>query len=143
MKLTRRIPSALLAPMFITGGWDAAVRPKGKAGKASVVTEKVIENLGVATDTEQLVRINGSVQVAAGVMLAAGILPRVAAATLAGSLVPTTLAGHRFWAEEDPQVRVAQRIQFLKNLAMFGGLLLVVAGAEPGFVERHRHSADD
>jgi putative oxidoreductase len=142
MKLTRRIPSALLAPMFITAGWDAAIRPKGKAAKASVVTDKVIETLGVPADTEQLVRINGSVQVAAGAMLVAGILPRLAAATLAGSLVPTTLAGHRFWAEEDPQVRVAQRIQFLKNLAMLGGLLLVVVGGEPGFVERHRHSDD-
>ena len=129
--------------MFIAGGWDAAMRPKGKVGKASVVTEKVITNLGIDTDTEQLVRLNGSVQVAAGVMLAAGVLPRVAAATLAGSLVPTTLAGHRFWAEEDPQVRVAQRIQFLKNLAMFGGLLLVVVGGEPGFLARHCRPDDD
>lgn len=142
MKLTRRIPSALLAPMFISGGWDAAIRPKGKVGKASVVTEDVIETLGLDAETEQLVRLNGSVQVVAGVMLAAGVLPRVAAAVLAGSLVPTTLAGHRFWAEEDPKDRAMQRIQFLKNLAMLGGLLLVVAGGEPGFVERHRHPED-
>jgi uncharacterized membrane protein YphA (DoxX/SURF4 family) len=45
-------------------------------------------------------------------------------------LVPTTLAGHRFWAEEDPQAKSMQRIQFLKNLAMFGGLLLVVSGSD-------------
>ena len=142
MKLTRRIPSTLLAPMFIVGGWDAAVRPQGKAAKASAVTEKVIGTLGLPAETDDLVRLNGAVQAGAGVMLAAGILPRLAAATLAGSLVPTTLAGHRFWAEEDPAVRVAQRIQFLKNVAMLGGLLLVVAGAEPGFVERHRRSDD-
>ena len=141
MKLTRRIPSAMLAPMFIVAGWDAAMRPKGKAGKASVVTEKVIGTLGIHAETEQLVRLNGSVQIAAGVMLVAGILPRVAAAALAGSLVPTTLAGHRFWAEEDPRDRAAQRIQFLKNLAMLGGLLLVVAGGEPGFVGRRLHAA--
>ncbi len=81
-------------------------------------------------------------QVTAGVMLAAGIVPRLAAAVLAGSLVPTTLAGHRFWAEEDARARATQRIQFLKNVAMLGGLLLVVAGGEPGFVERHRHHDD-
>src|SRR3954471_9089797 len=117
MNLTRRVPSALLAPMFIVGGLDAARKPAGKAGKASAVTDTVIDTLGLDADTEQLVRLNGAVQVGAGAMLALGILPRVAATALAGSLVPTTLAGHRFWAEEDPQAKVAQRIQFLKNLA--------------------------
>lgn len=142
MKLTRRIPAALLAPMFVVGGLDAVMRPHAKANKASVVTERVIDVTGVASDTDQLVRLNGAVQVGGGVMLAAGLLPRVAAATLAMSLVPTTLAGHRFWAEEDPQARAAQRIHFLKNLGMLGGLLLVVAGGEPGFVARHTHAAD-
>ena len=37
-----------------------------------------------------------------------------------------TLAGHRFWGEEDPPARGEQTIQFLKNAAMMGGLLLVV-----------------
>ena len=46
-------------------------------------------------------RINGAVQVAAGLMLATGRFPRLSSALLAGSLVPTTLAGHRFWEEED------------------------------------------
>lgn len=139
MKLTRRIPSALLAPMFVSGGWDAALRPHGKAAKASVVTEKVIDATGVATDTDQLVRLNGVVQVGAGVLLAIGVVPRLAAAALAASLVPTTLAGHRFWTEEDPRARATQRVHFLKNLGLLGGLLLVVAGSEPGFVDRHLH----
>jgi putative oxidoreductase len=138
MKLTRRIPSALLAPMFIVGGLDAARKPEAKAGRASAVTDKVIEAVGVDAETEQLVRLNGSVQVVGGVLLALGIVPRVAAAALAVSLVPTTLAGHAFWAEEDPQARSMQRTQFLKNLAMLGGLLLVVADGEPSFLERHR-----
>jgi putative oxidoreductase len=139
MKLFRRIPGALMAPMFIAGGWDAVMHPEGKAGKASVVTERVIEAADLDTDTEQLVRINGAVQLVAGVMLASGILPRVAAATLAGSLVPTTLAGHRFWAEEDPQDRRMHQVQFLKNTAMFAGLLLVVVDGGGGSAGRHRH----
>jgi uncharacterized membrane protein YphA (DoxX/SURF4 family) len=142
MKLTRRIPSALLAPMFVSGGWDAAIRPHGKAAKASVVTEKVIDATGLATDTDQLVRVNGAVQVGAGVLLAIGVVPRLSAAVLAASLVPTTLAGHRFWAEEDPQARATQRVHFLKNLGLLGGLLLVVAGSEPGFIDRHLHHDD-
>ena len=48
------------------------------------------------------------------------------ALALAGSLVPTTLAGHRFWEEEDDAARAQQTFQFLKNLAMFGGLLMII-----------------
>lgn len=62
-------------------------------------------------------------------MLGFGIAPRVAAAVLAESLVPTTLVGHPFWNEKGG-TRAAQKIQFMKNLAMLGGLLLVVAEEE-------------
>ena len=45
---------------------------------------------------------------------------------LIASLIPTTVAGHPFWTIEDPAARAQQRIHFLKNSAMLGGLLLVV-----------------
>ncbi len=137
LKLPRRLPYVLLSGMFVSGGLDALIRPKGKVPKAEVVTEPAIEELGLDLDTEQLVRLNGAVQVAGGLMLAGGVLPRVAATALAGSLIPTTLAGHRFWAEEDPQARAAQRIQFLKNMSMLGGLLLVAIGPHAPTSKRH------
>jgi putative oxidoreductase len=74
-------------------------------------------------DDELVVRFNAGVQVAAGAMLAMGKAPRLSALALAASLVPTTLAGHAYWAIEDPEVRKIQRIQFHKNMAMIGGLL--------------------
>jgi putative oxidoreductase len=42
---------------------------------------------------------------------------------LGASLVPTTIAGHAFWDVEDERDRSAQRMQFLKNAGLFGGLL--------------------
>jgi uncharacterized membrane protein YphA (DoxX/SURF4 family) len=63
------------------------------------------------------------VQVLAGTALALGLAPRLSALALAGSLVPTTLAGHAYWTIEDPAARKLQRIQFHKNLALIGGLL--------------------
>lgn len=69
-------------------------------------------------DDELLVRVNGSVQVAAGSLLALGRAQRLSALVLFGSLVPTTVAGHGFWA--------VQRIQFHQNMAMLGGLLFAV-----------------
>jgi putative oxidoreductase len=52
---------------------------------------------------------------------------RLAALALAGSLIPTTLAGHAYWEHDDPTARKLQRIQFHKNMAMIGGLLFAVA----------------
>ena len=63
-----------------------------------------------------LVRANGVIQVTAGTLLALGKLPRLAALVPAGSLVPTTYAGHQFWNEVDDEDRAKQQIQFLKNL---------------------------
>lgn len=45
-------------------------------------------------------------------------------------LVPVTLVFHDFWAAQGAEVQ-AQMIQFLKNVAMGGGLLAIVA-AGPG-----------
>jgi putative oxidoreductase len=75
-----------------------------------------------------VVRINGLLQVTAGLGLATGSLPRAAALLLAASLVPTTLAGHRFWDHSDAEDRFPQLVQFLKNAGLLGGLLLVTAG---------------
>ena len=46
---------------------------------------------------EQVVRVNGAIQAACGLLLALGMAPRLSALVLAGSMIPTTLAGHRFW----------------------------------------------
>jgi putative oxidoreductase len=116
---------SLLAPMFVTGGIDALRHPESKESKAAALTGPITERLGLPDETPLLVRVNGGVQVVGGVLLGLGVLTRVAAFALAASLIPTTLAGHRFWEEADPAGRAAQRIHFLKNTAMLGGLVLV------------------
>ena len=62
---------------------------------------------------------------------------------LAGSLVPTTLAGHRFWEEQDKTQRANQLIHFVKNVSMFGGLLIASVDTEgqPGVAWRAKHAA--
>jgi putative oxidoreductase len=116
---------SLLAPMFVSGGLDAIRHPQSKEAKAEVITGPITETLGLPDETPTLVRVNGGVQVVGGVLLGLGVLTRVAAFALAASLIPTTLAGHRFWEESDPKAKAAQRIHFLKNTAMLGGLVLV------------------
>jgi uncharacterized membrane protein YphA (DoxX/SURF4 family) len=130
----------LLAGMFIYGGLDSFRHPHGKVDTAEPVTRPVTDATGLGA--KDLVKLNGAVQVGAGVALAAGILPRPAAAALAVSLVPTTLAGHRFWEHDDRAQRSGQTIQFLKNLAMFGGLLLAATstGGRPSLPWRARRA---
>ena len=121
----------MLASMFVMGGVSALRNPDQHVKMAGPVTEKLSDAADEATpddtaspDEKQLVQINGAVQVVAGLALATGRLPRLAALLLAGSLGPTTYAGHRFWEETDKTQRANQQIHFFKNVSMLGGLLL-------------------
>ena len=93
-------------------------------------------------DPETLVKINGAVQVVAGSMLALGRFPRLSSVLLAASVVPTTLAGHRFWEQTDPDAKSQHKVQFLKNLGLLGGLMLAAVDTEgrPGLAWRTRHA---
>jgi uncharacterized membrane protein YphA (DoxX/SURF4 family) len=130
--------------MFIYGGIDALKDPEGKAKAVDDVAPMIAEALGLpTTDTVTLVRVNGAVHVIAGSLLAIGKCRRLAALTLAASLVPTTYAAHRFWDEMDDEQRARQRIQFLKNASMLGGLILAAAdtGGRPSVPWQARRAA--
>ena len=124
--ITTRVASPLIASIFIRGGLDAAMDPEGKVKKADKVASPIAERITfLPDDTETLVRLNGVTQVVAGATLSLGILRRLSAAVLIGTLIPTTLAGHRFWEELDEDARNKQITQFAKNLGLLGGLLLI------------------
>lgn len=145
MTVLRRIARPLLASIFISGGVDSLRNPAAKAPAAEDVAAVASRIPALAdTDTETLVRINAGVQVAAGTMLALGKFPRLSALALAASIVPTTAAGHRFWEAEEPAARAQQRVHFLKNASILGGLLLAAADTEgkPGLGWRTRHTAE-
>jgi uncharacterized membrane protein YphA (DoxX/SURF4 family) len=123
--------------MFIYGGIDSVRHAQGKVDAANTVVAPIGDASGGRIRTVHLVQVNGAVQVLAGAALATGRYARPAALVLAASLVPTTLAGHRFWEQETPAQRHAQRIQFLKNLSMLGGLVLAAADSS-GKASRRR-----
>lgn len=141
MPVVRRVARPLFAALFVVQGLDALRHPGPLAQRSSPLLDKVVPMLGLPDDKELLVRANAVTQMAGGAMLATGFLPRVGGALLAGSLVPTTLAGHAFWTYEDPAERKQQRIQFFKNLSLLGGALLAAAdtAGRPGLVWRAQH----
>ncbi len=118
MSFIKSLAHASLGAMFIIGGWNAFSNPGGRVDK--------VADAGIPRAREATL-LNGATMVVAGSALAAGILPRVAATVLIGTLIPTTYVGHAFWKEETPAGRTGQQTQFLKNLAMFGGLLMVLS----------------
>ena len=99
------------------GDGEHLVKPGGRP--------KLVAAAGIPRP-EQAVVLNGALMILAGLLLGLGIAPRIAAALLIGSLVPTTLVGHPFWKEEPGPEREKQLLQFLKNLGLIGGLLMVV-----------------
>lgn len=119
----RGVARTLLAGIFVFGGFSAWKRSSKLAGPAAKVIGPVQDAIPGSLSAEQLVKVNAGVQVVAGGLFALGLAPRVMAIVLGGSLVPTTLAGHRFWEIEDDADKALQQIQFLKNAALIGGLM--------------------
>ena len=135
----------MLASIFILQGIDSLLHPDTKAPAAEKVVRPLAERVPAMPDeVEQAVRVNGAVQVVAGSLLAIGKFPRLSAAVLAASLLPTTAAGHRFWESDDKLERNQQRVHFLKNLSLLGGLLIAAGdtAGHPSVVWRSRHAAE-
>ena len=107
----------LLSGIYVINGWGAFSKPGGRP--------KLVAAAGIP-QPERAVVLNAAVMIVAGLLLGMGITPRLAAALLLGSMIPTTLVGHAFWKEEPGTQRQNQETQFLKNLSMIGGLLMVL-----------------
>ena len=121
----RPLARALTGSTYVLLGVDALATPGNRVDMARPMLAAIRRAVPLPAD-EVVVRGNAAVMVAGGATLALGVLPRLSALALAGSMVPTTLAGHAYWTVEDPALRKLQRIHFHKNVAMIGGLLFAV-----------------
>jgi len=113
----------LLAGIFVKGGADAFMQP---GGKVKLVAEAKL-SAGLP-NPRTAVELNGLAMMVGGTMLALDVAPKLAAAGLMCSLIPTTVVGHAFWKAPDEAARHAQQVQFMKNIGLLGGLLLVLTG---------------
>ena len=107
----------LLAVLFLKAGW-------GKIGgfeqTAAMMASKGIPMAHVALVITILVELG------AGLLLVIGYKARWAALAIAAWLVPVTLMFHGYWAVPADQV-MNQTNHFFKNVAIFGGMLMVFA----------------
>lgn len=152
MPLSRLIARPMLASVFFVGATNALKNAPALAPKAQKVTDRIVPlaervapQLPIPHDPVTIVRLNAVAQLAAATALATGRAPRLSATVLAASLLPTTVAGHRFWEETDATAKTAQRLNFVKNLSILGGLLIAGVDTEgkPGVAWRANRAARD
>jgi putative oxidoreductase len=123
----------MLAWVFLRSGLDVLRKPEPRAATAAWLLDSVRAWIpSLPADNVLLVRANAAIQLGAGASLALGMQPRLAALALATSMVPTTVGGHPFWRQDDPTRRAQHLVHFEKNLAILGGLLVVVLGTPFG-----------
>lgn len=149
MNPIRLVARPLLASTFVYGGIQALRNASALAEASKPVNDeireladKVAPQVHLPADDKTLVRMNAGVHIAAGLALATGRAPRLSALALAGTIVPTTLAGHPFWREKDKSARAQQMTHFFKNASMFGGLVFAALDTEgkPGVAWRAQHA---
>lgn len=107
----------LIAAIFVMSGFAKLTDPAGAAG--------YMNHVGIP-NADVLVYVAGVAELLGGLALAFGFLTRLAAAGLILLLIPTTLLFHNFWALEGAEAKT-QMVNFMKNLAIMGGLAMVFA----------------
>lgn len=102
----------LMSIIFLLSGYMKATHLSGMASMIHMSPAV----LGVAAAAE----------LAGGLSLLLGLWSRLGALGLFIFLIPTTLMFHHFWSITGPEQQ-DQMAHFLKNIAIMGGLLMIVA----------------
>ncbi|MGH3717930.1 MAG: DoxX family protein [Pseudonocardiaceae bacterium] len=124
--LLRRIARPLIASVSIANGVETLINPKPKIEAVTPLLEKGQGILPTSVNPALAVQAGAAVKVGAGLLMAIGWAPRLAATVLAVDLLPSTVAEHPFWAPGSPDTRKAHQQHFLSNCGLLGGLLLTI-----------------
>ncbi|APV49963.1 DoxX family protein [Betaproteobacteria bacterium GR16-43] len=107
----------LLGLIFILSGFGKIT---GYEGTAGYMASKGMPFVNLLLPAAIAVELGG------GLLLAIGFKARWAALAIFLFLIPTTLIFHAFWGI-DPKEAATQQINFLKNVAIMGGMLMLFA----------------
>lgn len=85
---------------------------------------------GVPAPTAAIIG-SGLLLAIAGVTLILGVLPRIGVAALVLFLLPVSFYMHAFWSDTNAATRMADMVNFTKNMALLGSSLMFLAIPEP------------
>jgi putative oxidoreductase len=109
----------LLSLVFFANGFG--IIPQGLAAK------ELADHGAPAALVPLLMFAARTIEILGGFGLMLGIYPQIAAIAIIAFLIPATLVAHEFWQAVGTPAFAPQLLQFLKNTAMTGGLLLIAA----------------
>lgn len=75
--------------------------------------------------------LTGIMIVLAGAAIVLGVYIQLAVLLLTIFLIPVTFVMHNFWKTAEPNARMMDKVMFLKNMALLGASLLLLAIPEP------------
>ena len=107
----------LIGAIFLTSGISKLVNTDETVGYMTAMGVPAPETLAI---------VAGIAEIAGALGLIFGFLTRLAALGLILFMIPTTLVFHAFWTFEGAEHEM-QMIQFMKNLAIIGGLATIFA----------------
>lgn len=145
MTLIRKVARPLLGASFIAGGVDRLRRPQeaGEELQATLddIASAVPQAESAASNPKLAAQVLGGVQVGAGVLLAAGKFPRLAALALCGAHKVNSYAEYRSASTQTEAEVAAQRKNLLKNISILGGVILAAVdhAGKPSLAWRAEH----
>jgi putative oxidoreductase len=112
----------LIGGFFLISGFNHFARIKMMAGYAKMKGTPAPE---LAVGGSGLLLLLG------GASLLLGFYPTIGVILLVIFLVPASFMIHNFWAIQDPQAKMGEMVNFEKNLAILGLLLMTLLIAQP------------
>ena len=129
---SRSVPALLgrilLAGIFLVSGYAKLSDPAGTIG--------YMQHAGIP-NADVLVYVAGAAELLGGLALLFGFLARIGALGLFVMLIPTTYYFHHFWDLTGADAKM-QMVNFMKNLAIIGGLAVLMAQGAGMFSIDHR-----
>lgn len=132
--LLSRIARPLLGAVAVADGVETLRHPKPKVDATAPLVAKAPVNPAL------VVQAGAAVKIAAGLLMALGRAPRLAAMLLTAELIPATVADQPFSRSASAGERKARQASFLSNCGQLGGMLLAIAAPAPKRKRRRRKS---
>ncbi len=108
----------LFGGFFVFNGFNHFANLNGMAGYAQ---SKGIPAPKAAVGFSGLLLLVGGLSLITNIETTAGLLALVA------FLVPVTFTMHAFWKVQDPMATMGEQVNFTKNLALLGAVLILLA----------------
>jgi putative oxidoreductase len=115
--LTALVARIALSAIFLVSGWTKLSDPAATVGYMNA--------MGVP-EPNTLVYVAGMAEILGGLSILFGFMTRIGALGLFAFLIVTGFYFHDFWNLTGADAKT-QMVQFMKNLSIMGGLLMIVA----------------